>query len=351
MATLDFRRFKREDEAGVSRVIRDVLNVNHDAAYWEWKYFYNPAGEHMVTVALDNNEVVGVQGYLAGRIKCGSKVLLSAQNIDMAVLARYRSGGTFLTMHEKAMEKGPRKKAALCYGFPNETAYRLASCLEYTGVCPIFNLTKVLNPVPYIQQKIGKRLPIQSAGIIGKRVMAWLYKRRLALYPDSTTLVEVERFDRGFDEFWDREADHYPIAVIRDSAYLNWRYVDCPSAYKIFCVEKDHSVKGFIVLKYLKDKGVKRGKIVDILVEWGHNAVAEQLLDQGMSYFADQNVDVVSTWVFDHWPIFAAFIKKGFSKRKAPHYLVVNAKAVDIPGEYFFDSSRWYVTMGDSDYC
>jgi hypothetical protein len=350
MGELEFRRLRRGDEQGLSRVVREVLSVETDPAYWDWKYFQNPAGEHMVTVAVDDGEIVGVQGYLPGRLKCDSRVLLSAQNLDMAVLAAYRTGGTFLKMHDKAMEYGPKQNAALCYGFPNETAYRLAPCLEYTGICPIFNLTKLLNPIPYIQRKMGVRFFAQAVGSVGKRVVAWRYGRKPGVHPNTAT-VEVERFDERFDEFWRQEAVHYPIAVVRDSKYLNWRYIDGPTSYKIFCAEKDHRIKGFVVLRCVQDRDIKRGKVVDILVEWSQETIAELLVERSLSYFAGKNVDVVTSWIFEQWPVFETFRKKGFAKRRAPHYLVVNSQSVDIPKEYFLDASKWYVTMGDSDYC
>jgi hypothetical protein len=222
--------------------------------------------------------------------------------------------------------------------------------LEYTGICPIFNVTKVLNPIPYVQRKMGVRFPAEAVGSVSKRVMAWLYRRKFVAHPNVDT-VEVARFDPRFDEFWHKEAVHYPIAVVRDSKYLNWRYVDGPNFYKIFCVEKDRMIKGFVVLKCVQDGGIKRGKIVDILVEWGQETVAELLVERSVSYFAGENVDLITGWIFEHWPVFEIFRKRGFAKRKAPHYLVVNSQFVDIPKEYFLDMSKWYVTMGDSDYC
>lgn len=349
MGKLEFRRLRQGDEQGLSRVVSEVFNVNNDPAYWDWKYFQNPAGEHMVTVAVDGSKIVGVQGYLPGRLKYNSKVYLSAQNTDMAVLPEYRSGGTFLKMHSKAMEYGPKKRGALCYGFPNKTAYRLASCLEYAGVCPMFNLTKVLNPIPYVQRKVGLRLLTDLFGSIGKRVIVSMNRKKLLL-PQGFRMVEVTRFDSRFDEFWHREAENYPIAVVRDSQYLNWRYIDCPTSYKIFCVEKDGSIKGFVVLRYLRDEDVTRGRIVDILIEWGQEQIGELLLTHGIDYFIDNEVDVVTCWMLEHWPMFKILRKKGFVKKQSPHYLVANSQVADISSELFADMSKWYMTMGDSDY-
>jgi hypothetical protein len=140
--------------------------------------------------------------------------------------------------------------------------------------------------------------------------------------------------------------------VVRDRRYLNWRYVECPSDYEIIAVEDGSAaIKGFAVLRCSWEKGMKRGKIVDFLVENGQTGAAELLVTHSLEYFVKNQVDVATCWMFDHWPVFKILQKAGFVKREAPHYLVVNSENVDLPASYFGDPSKWYITMGDSDYC
>lgn len=351
MTSLHFRQLRKGDEKGLSRVIGKVWGADHDSAYWDWKYHRNVSGDHMVTVALDGDKVIGVQGYTPGRLKCGENVYFSAQNTDMAVLPEYRGVGTLLKLHARAMEYGPQKKRALCYGFPNKTASRLAACLQYSIVCPICNLTKVLNPIAYLEKKIGLRGSGGFAAVVVRHIVFLLTKWRYA-DKNAYRIVRLGYFDERFDEFWARQQSKYPVAVVRDRGYLNWRYVECPSDYEILAVQDKHAViRGFIVLTCSWEQGVRRGKIVDVLVEDGQKGVAELLIKGGLQYFVKNNVDVVTCWMFDHWPLFEILRKGGFVKREVPNYLVVNSEHVDLPAEYFRDTSKWYVTMGDSDYC
>jgi hypothetical protein len=54
--------------------------------------------------------------------------------------------------------------------------------------------------------------------------------------------------------------------------------------------------------------------------------------------------------MLEHWPIFHALRKRGFSQRGTTHDLIVRSYVADPGNEYLADKSRWYMTMGDSDY-
>jgi hypothetical protein len=139
------------------------------------------------------------------------------------------------------------------------------------------------------------------------------------------------------------------MAVVRDSKYLNWRYIDSPNAYKIFSVERHQLIKGFIVLTF-EEGATKRGRIVEILVEQGQKAVTNLLLTQAIGYFFDQGADVINCWILEKSPAFTALEKRGFVKRETPHDLIVRSHTYGLSNEYFADDSKWYITMGDSDY-
>lgn len=346
---LEFRRFHRGDEEGLSSLFREVFHVEKDASYWDWKYFRNPAGEHMMIVALDKDKIVGVIGSIPVLIKAGSRVVLSSQGIDFVLLEQYRDRGTFFTIEKIAREECKNKHIKFNYGLTIKKTYRIVTkFLGFAGVCPIFNMAKVLNPTPYLRQKIRVGLLASPLGYVAKQVLNVLNRKKLSAFHGLTT-GEITRFDIRFDDFWSKEADHYEVAVIRDCQYLNWRYVECPVPYKIYSAQENGSIKGFIVLRCFQED-IKRGRIVDIFVEKGREDIAEVLITQGINYFIDECVDVITCWMLEQWPIIESLRKRGFVKRETSHDLVIRSFATDIPNDYLTDKSKWYLTMGDSDY-
>lgn len=346
---LEFRLFQKGDEQGLSHLFREVFEVEKDSRYWDWKYYQNPAGQHSIIVALSGGRVVGTAGLLPIKLKIGSTEVLSAQGIDVVVSPEYRSRGTFIKLSKLSIEECIRNGADLSYAFSIKITYRVCTkFLGYAGIFPVFKMTKILNPTPYLQGKMGAGIITNIVGPIGRQAFKIANKRRLVV-PRELKINEVTHFDERFDDFWRQECKNYEIAVVRDSQYLNWRFIRNPSPYKIFCVEQDRSIKGFIVLKCFQEE-VRRGRIIDIFVQSHGDAIIDVLLTAAINYFIDQGVDVVACWMLEHTPILQALKKRGFVKRETPHDLIVRSFTDDFPNEYFQDSLKWYVTMGDSDY-
>jgi hypothetical protein len=58
----------------------------------------------------------------------------------------------------------------------------------------------------------------------------------------------VDSFDKSFDEIWGSVEKSRTVAVVKDAAYLNWRYVECPERrYVRFAVYKDGRLEGLVV--------------------------------------------------------------------------------------------------------
>ena len=346
---LEFRKVQKGDEQGLSQIFREVFNVDLDLTYWHWKYYQNPVGEHQMVVALDKNKIVGLFGSIPIRIKVGTHVLLASQGVDIVISPRYRKRGTFFTMEKITKELCFKNNIDLNYAFTIKETYRVFTKLyRFRGVCPIYNMSKVINPTLYLQQKLHLKSLAGVLGFTGKQVIKVLSKKRLSI-PKELKIVEVTHFDNRFDDFWHKEAKNFKIAVIRDSHFLNWRYIDNPSPYKIFGVEQNGYIKGFIVLKCSQEE-VKRGQIIDILFESGQEMILDLLLTTAIKYFFEQRVDVITCWMLEHWPAFKALKKKGFIKRETPHDFIIRSLTANLPNEYFMDKSKWYITMGDSDY-
>lgn len=346
---LEFRRLQKGDAEGLSQLFYEVFGDGKDSDYWHWKYYQNPAGEHMAMVALHGSRLVGIIGSIPVKVKVRTNTLLASQGVDIVVSPDHRKRKTFFKLEADVTELTIKDGAYFSYAFSIEQTYRIfTKLLRFNGVCPIFNMSKVINPTPYLRQKLRMESLANLLGLIGKKAISKLNKKKLSI-PHGLEMVEVTHFDRRFDDFWRREARNYEIAVVRDSEYLNWRYVESPIPYKIFSVETNESVMGFVVLRFSQEE-VGRGRIVDIVTETGREGIIDLLLTKALDYFLDQKVDVITCWMLEHWPIFHALRKRGFVKRETPHDLMVRSYVADFPNEYLTDESKWYMTMGDSDY-
>ncbi len=346
---MQFRRLQQKDIEGISLLQWEVFNKKTDPGYWHWKFYQNPAGEHLMMVAVDNDRIVAMFGSVPLKLKMGEKIFLFSQGVDIVVAPSYRQLGVFAMLEKSTRELCLESGVYFNYAFSIKDTYLLFSTLaQFDGVCQIFNMTKLINPTPYLKEKIRIKPLAKLIGYHCNILLKTVGKKKISI-PPGLKITEVERFNDRFDHFWEEEKKNYKIALVRNSQYLNWRYIQNPSSYKIFSVEQNKFIKGFIVLKYSQEE-LKRGRIVDIFTEKGNNIALDLLLRSAINYFLKQNVDVVTCWMFEHWPIFHALRKHGFFKKNTPHDLIVRMLSSDFSKEYILDKHRWYLTMGDSDY-
>lgn len=347
---LQYRRLRRSDIEGLCELFYEVFGDGKGARYWEWKYYENPAGRHASVVVLDGSRVVGILGGVPVEMKVDDRSLLVCQGVDTVVTESHRSPSTFFLLEDTVTREMIDRGLFLRYAFTIKDTYRLFTASRgFVGVSPIFAMSKVINPKPYLRQRINVGLVADVLGGVAKGAIRQWNKKKLAP-PDGLEIVDIPRFDARFDRLWEKEADKFSIAVVRKSSYLNWRYVDAPKHYKVFGLQTEEVVKGFVVLACYKED-VVRGRIVDIVVENGRKDLADCLVVKALNYFVDKQVDAVTCWILEHWPISHVLRGRGFVERQTPHDLIVRSYFPEkIANDQVADDSKWYITMGDSDY-
>ena len=75
----------------------------------------------------------------------------------------------------------------------------------------------------------------------------------------------LERFSERHDAVYAGVAPRLRNHVVRDSRYLNWRYVESPRAYRLF----EATGGGFGVVGFTKRRGVKLGLVMELVAEPG----------------------------------------------------------------------------------
>ena len=350
MGELHYRRLERGDIGSLCELFYEVFGDGKGVDYWQWKYFDNPFGEHASIVAVDGGRVAGILGGVPVMVQMGKEQIPVCQGVDTVIAAEYRRSSTFFKLEQAVAEEMVRRRLAFRYAFTIKETYGLyTGGRGFQGVCPIYKMSKVIDPTPYLDDKVGVSLLANLFGGMAKGAIS-RWSRKTISIPQDLELFEIVRFDEHFDDFWHEQAQNHEIAVARTSDYLNWRYVDAPQSYKIYGIRSDAAVKGFIVVGCYREE-VYRGRILDIMVDEGQKEVLGLLITRALNYFVENEVDAVTCWMLEGWPAFHALQERGFVPRETPHDLIVRSYFPEkVHNEYLAESSRWYITMGDSDY-
>lgn len=191
-----------------------TLKDFHDLCLYRWRD--NPArtDAHPFGWILETGErkIVGFLGLVPMRVQVGDRVVTAASGTSWVVDVAYRSYG--LDLYKKYMSWGDR------YLLLDTTAGPIASQFHQRlkmGMEPIpressQKLIWILNPVRYLIRKIWR---------------TFMRNAEKGL-PSVEEVEQVFAFTEEFDVFWNEMRSELGVTVVRDRAYLTWRFLKKP---------------------------------------------------------------------------------------------------------------------------
>jgi hypothetical protein len=159
----------------------------------------------------------------------------------------------------------------------------------------------------------------------------------------------VARFDSTHDELWNQMRQGVACAGVRDSGFLNWKYIEQPGQ-RYDCWEVWHTDKliGVLVTKIEEPSrayGYRRLHWVDVVCRLEPD-ILDLVIHGCIAKSTELGVDAISVQL-THQSIEQRLVAHGFVSRPHSRYLYASRGLVETyPG---LDSSRWLVTHGDSD--
>ena len=319
-----------------------------------WQYTDNPAGKVNLYLAMSpDNRIVGGCGYIPVRVIINGTPETAGLRINAITHKDFRGKKIFTSLAEITYQNGLRERdISLNYTFPNPKSYPAFIKylkFKFIDVGPVPLLIRI-NKLGNLVSSRFKFTPGRMLNTAGK--LAFNIKR-LPRKPGGSTIDEIKEFDDRFTALWERNQDLFVNAVIRDSAYLNWRYTINPlRKYKIYAAfDSSGSVKGFIVCRIIEKEGIGSGLIGDFFTDRNDSNISDLLIRKAEEYFRSAETDMWGVLMFEHIPYYQHFKRNGFlkcPKRFEPQPFPVLVRSIKND-ESVFDKRNWYFTMGDYD--
>jgi len=137
-------------------------------------------------------------------------------------------------------------------------------------------------------------------------------------------------------------------AVIRDAAFLNWRYLQRPDQkYHAFGAYEGNVLVGYAVLKLYRDGEVLKGHIIDILFLPETKEIADFLIEESERFFLEHKTNIESAWVVGSEICREILSERGFAPVR-PRPLVCRLNFDKEKYQRVIDGENWYFTMGDT---
>jgi hypothetical protein len=328
MTGLHHRAYEKGDEYKIVELSKQAFNDrNMGLDYWKWRFEDNIEEKIRVELMFDHDQLVGHYAVSPVKISSNDKFVLTALSNNAMTHPDYWRKGIFTTLARSLHQRIANEDLDFVWSFPVNQA-------SYNGFVHKLNWHEIRNIPTLIMRPENLK------------------------HPDlSHTKYKVEAinyFDASFDDLWERLrnefANHFRYFVVRDSKYLNWRYVDNPKyQYKIFIIRESDSCLGYAITKFYSGEEQLIGDIVDIFCVFDKE-VFLSLVEGSISYLS-QNASQICCWMNETCQFYKYLKEVGFTEGSfLTHFGVIPLKALEVEAQgHLFDYSNWYITMGDSD--
>ncbi len=319
---MEIRSYKTGDEKEImeldARELPSTWN-RRTLDNWYWKFTErNPAGHALIWVAEHCGKLVGHFAAVPYRLKVFDEVVTASHTIGALVDKKFQNRGLLKFVGEKLMEDQVQHNIPYTWGFPNRLAHRFENVILKYDDLVNFDWWKLMKP-----------------GITPRSIEGDFRK--------------VTEFGPEFDRLWEECLPEYPVAVVRNSIYLNWRYLRRPDwQYFPFALYENGTLRGYIVLKLYREEETLRGHIIDIFARRDDENTLSRLIDGVYGFFIEKAVDEIAVLIWGSPVIEDLFSRRGFVRVPADRPLILRINKEHKYMEKVKDNANWFFAMGDS---
>jgi N-acetylglutamate synthase-like GNAT family acetyltransferase len=347
-----------DDHRSIATLLDRVLGQQPYARrerVWEWRRQGVESSLPGFFVAVRDGAVIGAQGIQPIRMQVGDQHVVAACTLDYAVDSTARGGG--LGTELKLRTTIPPTAELSISTTANAAAHRITRALGGDAVGDAgVTYTLPLRTTAAIARRIAARAPAlaPAAHLVGPLGDLLLAGRRAAgprRAPDGTDLGVVGTFDAAFDRLWERMSPRYPVQVIRDARYLNWRYRSLPGVRThAVALYWGTEVLGLAVVAAPPPVAGLGGTaaIVELFDDGRERGTLEVLLTEAIRHAARGGLEKIVARTSN--PKIARLLRlTGFAARPEDPSPVTYLAANSAMASVLSDDSGWHLSLGDGD--
>jgi hypothetical protein len=209
-------------------------------------------------------------------------------------------------------------------------------------------------PLPCVVKPLSRRaLRIPTWPMAANRIVSAISLPFVRVVARARPLREhvemVRRFSRDVDRLWERVAPRLDLAVRRDSAYLNWKYIEAPHVrYSVVILRRHEEAHGYVVYRHLREPQGRVTQIVDFLVDPEDERGLKTLLRWVDREARAEDSDKIRCYV-QHARFRRVLRRSGYFVVKSKVLLNAKVNAVQVPADFYDDAEGWHFTWGDGD--
>jgi hypothetical protein len=311
------RPYRPDDEERVLELWRIAFGKELPVEIWRWKYARNPFGSRIL-LCLDDNGDAAVVMYsgVPFRTNWNGREVEMVQLMDIMSHPDYRKTGLFVKTAEAFFDRFAGGESVLYYGIPGLYHFEIGA--KYLAYSRLDSDVAYFSADPATLAS-GGRGRLREEGMPGA----------------------------AFDALWNELAGHYPLAVVRNSAFLRWRFFDHPHRrYTVYGWRTGllGRLRAWAVVGIEDDSA----RIADLLLP-PDPALSAGFLGSVAGAVSTKGVQRLETWVPGGHFAVDGLRTAGFEQTAEPLGIVPTARSFDDNLEISWVSDNLYYTMADAD--
>ena len=206
-----------------------------------WLYEQNPERPATTWVARadQGDVVVGCASLYPRQLWYGGQEHLVGTGCDFAVAKEHRVFGPALALQRALVENSLDDGYELLLVRPDKASFGLFRRVGYRKIAASERWVKVLRPERYAEDINNSPLIVALSRLAARGLHLLDFGLRAPLLREvMRTRTEIlDDVDPRFDALWTEARANYPLAEVRSSAYLGWRFGRLPGqSHRFFCL-------------------------------------------------------------------------------------------------------------------
>ena len=336
----------------MTALFHEVFRKPMTPAHYRWKLVETPLRVDTTTawLAESGDRIVGQYAGTPIRFQLDGEVVSALHGCDVMTAPDFQRQGVLTQLGTTAREAWAGGGITLVTGLHYGGWGSRRHFLGWREQFRLLNFWCPLRLDHVIRRSV--RVPPPGHQVLTAVGKAWFRSRTQIREPESPdlTVTPVSRPGPEFDAMWDRIGGAYESLVVRDRAWVTYRYADAPHAdYRIMLARRGEDPVGYIALRVLEHSDHISSLIVDLFTSPEDAEVRAKLVHTAFTALEEAGADAVRTYVSEGTPLARELGRFGFVRRKG-HY-DVSVIALDVSQDYasLADPDRWLVMPGDFD--
>ena len=341
------RPYQPGDEQALVRLFDRVFGHCITEAHWRWKLKHLPSPVENVWLAVHEGQPIFQYGGIPCRFHLPTGEQTAMVSVDGMTAPEFRRRGVLTHVGGFIYDTWREAGIPFTLGLPNEQWGSRTKALGWEALFPFRWLVRPLRPAAILAHRLG----VPALARLHPLDTGWNRSWDRLVKPDPTVSIEsVRQAEPDFDRLWATCAPEIKVSVVRDSRWVQWRYLSTPSPdYRVFLARRAQQPVGYLAYRIKDTPQAKLGFIATLFTPRAERKGRATLLDRALLAMQAEAVEAVFTLAIPKTPLHRAFRRAGFVFSRGAFTVQMVPLAPDLPMEIFRNPQNWYLVGGDFD--